>query len=81
MFFKKLFNRKKEVVCVWLAENVHLTVTPAVAIKGGGAYAVLQIRGEFINRTEKAYFITIRDLVRSLGISDEAMIRKLSKAF
>ena len=77
MLFSNIFKTKKTVT-INLAENVRLTVTPATA---GGVYATLSETGEFFNRTEKAYFITLRDLVKSLRLTDDRIIKKLSKAF
>ena len=71
-----LFN-KKTVVTVNLAENVKLTVTPTA----GGVHAVLAETTDMFLRQEKAFFATVEDLAKSLGLTDEKIIRKLSKAF
>ena len=75
----KLFNNifgKKEVT-VDLAANVQLTVTPVV----GGVNAVLIENGDIFVRRETAFFGNLHELVSSLGLSDDVIVRKLSKAF
>ena len=79
MLFNKLFNNifgKKEVT-VQLAENVKLTVIPTT----GGVNATIVEMGEVFIRRERAYFATLDDLAKSLSLTDNAIIRKLSKAF
>jgi hypothetical protein len=71
-----LFNRKKTIV-INLDSNVRLTVVPTT----GGVNATLEERGEYFDRSERAFFATLSDLVRSLRLTDDALIRKLSKAF
>ena len=76
--FNKLFNIfGKKSVTVQLDANVQLTVEPTT----GGAYATLEERGEYFDRTERAFFATCDDLARSLRLTDKCVIRKLSKAF
>ena len=77
----KLFNNifgKKKTVSVKLAPNVSLTLTPATA---GGVHAVLKENIDIFTRSERCYFATLNDLVSSLRLTDNVIIRKLSKAF
>ena len=74
--FKNILNHKKEVT-VKLDTNATLTVTPAA----GGVNAVLTETGEMFTRTERAFFSTVDDLVKSLRLTDSEIIRKLAKAF
>ena len=74
----KLFNIfGKKSVTVALDTNVRLTVIPVT----GGVNAVLSEMGEVFSRQERCYFATCDDLVRSLGLTDDKIIKKLSKAF
>ena len=74
----KLFNIfGKKSVTVQLDRNVTLKVEPTI----GGCHATLTERGEYFDRSEKAYFASCDDLVKSLGLTDNVIIRKLSKAF
>ena len=75
--FKNIFNNKKE-VSINLDANVKLTVTPAA---GGGARATLEEMGDIFTRTERCYFSTIDELITSLRLTDEKIVKKLSKAF
>ena len=72
-----LFKTKKTVV-VALDKNVKLTVEPAV---GGGARATLTETVGIFNRSEHCYFATCDELIKSLRLTDEKIVRKLSKAF
>ena len=77
--FSNIFNsNKKTTVVVKLDTNVTLTLTPVV---GGGVDATLtETRGVF-ERKEKAYFLELKDLMKSLRLTDADIIRKLEKAF
>jgi len=70
-----IFNRKE--VTVQLDSNVKLTVEPVV----GGVNAVLIENGDIFVRRETCYFATCDELIKSLRLTDEKIIRKLSKAF
>ena len=74
-----LFNifGKKEVT-IQLDANVKLTVTPAVA---GGAHAAIVEMGDIFCRQERCYFGTVEELIGALRLTDEKIIKKLSKAF
>ena len=76
--FNKLFNifNRKEVT-VQLESNVSLTLVPAA----GGVNAVLTETGEMFTRTERAFFASLSDLTRSLNLTDDAIVKKLAKAF
>ena len=74
--FKNILNRKSKVT-VNLEENVKLTVIPVC----GGIYAVLYKYDGIFTRQEHAYFATLSDLCDSLRLTDDRIIRKLSKAF
>ena len=74
--FKNILNRKSEVT-VQLDSNVQLTVEPTT----GGVNAVLTETGDIFTRTERAFFATLDDLCDSLRLTDDRIIRKLSKAF
>ena len=80
IMFNKLFNNLfgKKTVVVALDKNVKLTVEPAV---GGGARATLEENGAVFTRRETCWFANINDLAKSLTLTDDALIRKLSKAF
>ena len=71
-----IFNRKT-VVTVDLDTNVRLTVEPTV----GGVNAVLTETGEMFTRNERCYFATLNDLCDSLRLTDDQIVKKLSKAF
>ena len=71
-----LFNSKKTVT-VQLDRNVKLALTPTV----GGVNAELTETTDMFLRQERAFFATLDDLVKSLGLTDNVIIRKLSKAF
>jgi hypothetical protein len=71
-----LFSKKKTVT-IDLASNVKLTVIPTV----GGVNATIVEMGEIFSRQERCYFASLSDLVRSLNLTDDQIIRKLSKAF
>ena len=75
----KLLNifGSKKTVTVKLDTNVSLTLVPAV----GGVNAVLTETGEMFTRTERAFFSTVEELIKSLGLTDDQIVRKLSKAF
>ena len=73
-----IFNRKSSKVTVNLAENVKLTVIP---VTSGVVYAVLYKYDGIFTRQEHEWFATLDDLVRSLNLTDDVIIRKLSKAF
>ena len=70
-----LFSRK--IVSVDLASNVRLTVTPKV---GGVMATLIEDTGMFL-RQERCYFSTIDELITSLRLTDEKIVKKLSKAF
>lgn len=77
--FNKLFNNlfgKKEVT-VNLAANVQLTVIPVT----GGVNATLSENTGMFLRQERAFFASLSDLIKSLKLTDEKIIGKLSKAF
>ena len=76
--FSKLFNifGKKEVT-VNLAANVQLTVIPVT----GGVNATLSETVGMFRRQERCYFSSLNDLTKSLGLTDNVIIEKLSKAF
>ena len=71
-----LFN-KKTVVTVNLDANVTLKVEPVT----GGVNATLTEMGDIFIRRESAFFASLEDLTRSLRLSDNRIIGKLSKAF
>lgn len=74
----KLFNIfGKKSVTVQLDDTTSLVLKPTV----GGANAVLTTTSGVFVRTERAFFATLSDLTRSLRLTDDALIRKLSKAF
>ena len=74
----KLFNNLfKKSVTVDLDSNVSLTLEPTV----GGVNAILEENGDIFCRREKAFFGTVEELIRSLRLTDEEIIKKLSKAF
>ena len=73
--FKNIF--KRTVVTVNLDANVTQKVEPVC----GGVNAILSERGDIFDRTERAYFSSLEDLIRSLRLTDDVIIRKLSKAF
>ena len=79
--FSNIFNSnsRKTTVVVNLDRNVKLTLVP---VDGGeGVDAVLtEVRGVF-ERREKAYFLELDELVKALKLTDDDLIRKLSKAF
>ena len=72
-----LFNSKKTVVTVNLDANVTLKVEPVC----GGVNATIVEVGDIFTRTERAYFSTVEELIGSLNLTDDRIIRKLSKAF
>ena len=74
--FKNILNSKKTVT-INLDANVSLTVMPTT----GGVNAVLTETGDIFIRRETAYFSSIDELIGALRLSDETIIRKLSKAF
>jgi hypothetical protein len=76
MLFSNIFKTKKTVT-INLDKNVQLTVVPVC----GGVNATIVEMGEMFTRTERAFFSTIDELTRSLSLTDNAVIRKLSKAF
>lgn len=73
--FNKLFGKKE--VTVQLNETTKLTVTPTA----GGCHATLTEMGEIFSRQERAFFSSIDELVNSLQLSNDQIIKKLSKAF
>ena len=73
---RNLFNHKSEVT-VNLASNVSLTLVP---VTGGVNATLTENTGMFI-RNERCYFASLSDLVSSLRLTDDRVIRKLSKAF
>ena len=73
--FKTIFGKKE--VTVDLDTNVRLTIIPVT----GGVNAVLSENTGIFTRTEKAFFASLSDLIKSLKLTDETIIRKLSKAF
>ena len=73
----KIFGSKRT-VSVELAENVKLTVVHAA---GGGAHATLEENTGMFLRREQTYFASIDDLAKSLMLTDNRIIGKLSKAF
>ena len=76
MFMFNLFNRKSEVT-VQLDDTTSLVLKPTV----GGANAVLTTTSGIFVRTERAFFATCDELVSSLQLTDNVIIKKLSKAF
>ena len=74
--FKNILNSKKTVT-INLDANVSLTLVPTT----GGVHAVLSESGDIFTRTERAFFGSLDDLVKSLRLTDDRVIRKLSKAF
>ena len=74
--FKNIFKTKKTVT-INLDKNVQLTVIPVT----GGVNATLTEMGEIFSRQERCYFASLSDLTRSLNLTDDQIIRKLSKAF
>lgn len=73
-----LFNNIfKRTVTVQLDSNVKLTVEPVT----GGANAIIVENGDIFTRRETCYFATCDELIKSLRLTDEKIIRKLSKAF
>ena len=75
--FNKIFGKKKT-VSVKLAPNVSLTLTPATA---GGCHATLTETIDIFFRRESCYFSTLEELTKSLRLTDNVIIKKLSKAF
>ena len=75
--FSKLFNIFKRTITVNLTPNVSLTLVPVC----GGVNATLTEMGDMFTRQEKAYFASCDDLIKSLRLTDEKIIKKLSKAF
>ena len=74
----KLFNIfGKKSVTVALDKNVKLTVIPVT----GGARAVLEENTGMFLRQERAFFASLSDLTRSLNLTDDAIVKKLAKAF
>ena len=71
-----LFNSKKTVT-VQLDRNVKLALTPTV----GGVNAELTETTDMFLRQERCYFSSLEELTRSLRLTDDRVIRKLSKAF
>ena len=71
-----IFNRKSEVT-VQLDDTTSLVLKPTV----GGANAVLTITSGIFVRTERAFFSSCDELIKSLSLTDDRIIRKLSKAF
>jgi hypothetical protein len=67
----------KKTVTIDLASNVKLTVIPTV----GGVNATIVEMGDMFIRNERCYFASLSDLVRSLNLTDDHIIKKLSKAF
>ena len=76
--FNKLFNifNRKEVT-VQLDDTTSLVLKPTV----GGANAVLTTTSGVFVRTERAFFSSCDELIKSLRLTDDRVIRKLSKAF
>lgn len=72
--FNKLFKRT---ITVKLDSNVSLTLVPTV----GGVNAELTTTGERFMRTERAFFSSCGELVNSLRLTDNVIVRKLAKAF
>ena len=72
-----LFNLFKKTVVVNLTSNTQLTLIPTT----GGVNAVLVEHGDIFTRTEKCFFSTVEELVSSLNLTDDHIVRKLSKAF
>jgi hypothetical protein len=70
-----IFGKKS--VTVALDTNVRLTVIPVT----GGVNAVLSENTGIFTRTEKAFFASLSDLTRSLNLTDDAIVKKLAKAF
>ena len=70
-----IFGKKS--VTVALDTNVRLTVIPTV----GGVNATIVEMGDMFIRNERCYFASLSDLVRSLNLTDDHIIKKLSKAF
>lgn len=71
-----IFRNKKEVT-VQLNETTKLTVTSTT----GGVNATIVEMGEVFIRNERAFFSSLNELVNSLGLTDDRIVRKLSKAF
>lgn len=74
--FNKLFNSKRT-VSVKLDDNTKLVVKPTT----GGVNAELTTTSGMFIRNERAFFSSIDELVNSLQLSDNVIIKKLSKAF
>ena len=74
----KLFNIfGKKSVTVQLDDTTSLVLKPTV----GGANAVLTTTSGVFVRTERAFFASVDELTKSLSLTDDVIIRKLSKAF
>jgi len=74
----KLFNIfGKKSVTVALDDTTSLVLKPTV----GGANAVLTTTSGVFVRTERAFFSSCDELIKSLRLTDDALIRKLAKAF
>jgi len=71
-----LFN-KKTVVTIDLDETTKLVVKPTT----GGVNAELTTTSGMFIRNERAFFSSCGELVNSLRLTDERIIKKLSKAF
>lgn len=76
--FNKLFNifNRKEVT-VQLDDTTSLVLKPTV----GGANAVLTTTSGVFVRTERAFFSSCDELIKSLNLTDDAIVKKLAKAF
>ena len=73
-----LFNLfGKKTVTVKLDETTSLVVKPTT----GGVNAELTTTSGMFIRNERAFFSSCEELTRSLMLTDETIIRKLSKAF
>jgi len=70
-----IFNRKE--VTVQLDDTTSLVLKPTV----GGANAVLTTTSGVFVRTERAFFGSLEELTRSLRLTDDAIVKKLAKAF
>ena len=73
--FKTIFGKKE--VTVQLDDTTSLVLKPTV----GGANAVLTTTSGVFVRTERAFFSSCDELIKSLRLTDDRVIRKLSKAF
>lgn len=74
--FKTIFNRKSEVT-VKLDNDTKLVVKPTT----GGANAELTTTSGVFVRTERAFFSSCDELIKSLRLTDERIVKKLAKAF